>query len=116
MATKKMENQEFEKILNEAKEAGLIAFQNCVPVRMQVGGDIFDVCGGAYVIVKDVRKAFSKFLINEKNCYKDSYCGGVILSLGTLSQSYSRNAAFGEAVVRVLKEHGIECRCHSYID
>jgi hypothetical protein len=144
-ASPKLSTGEMEALFARAGEAGRKAFEDAKPVPMIVGtpknmmasllgGDDggFDpnepiyhvadgVCGFAWVNVRPGGSRFARWLIKNGHGKRDSYAGGVYLSLygwcvPGMSQSLQRKEAAAHAVAEVLREAGIDAYSQSRID
>lgn len=85
------------------------------------------VCGFAYIQIKATRKEwpagdpvltrkFMGWLMNQGIAHKDSYNGGVYVSIWDYNQSYQKKKAHAEAVVDYLQSHGIKCWSQARLD
>jgi hypothetical protein len=123
---------DYEKIYNEAFNAGMIAGNNHNPVPMIVqehsnplddnspvtktyapvmGG----VCGFAWINIKPATNPFVKFLKSMDIGHK-SYYGGYDWWISEFGQSMEKKEAFAQAAAKVLNSYGIKCYATSRMD
>lgn len=123
-------NPIFHGIMDQAQAAGREAGEACRPVPMAVvAGDIFGkplpgaevevvedgVCGFAWVSIKGNTK-FGRWASQQGLTLKD-YPSGLLIRLeGNYNQSMQRKEAHARAMVKVLREHGIDCYVKSRMD
>ena len=127
-----MTKHNWEKIYNEANAAGMEAGSAHTPTPMIVGHETSfmsgkidysrpthqineGVCGFAWVIVKDGRSSFARWLKKENHGRKHYY-GGTCISPRGFGQSMERKEAWANAFADVLKLHGIDCYVDSRMD
>ena len=108
------------------------AAQECVPTPMVVGspstllGNDVDptqqtwyveggVCGFAWVVVRDGRSSFARYLSKEKDCNRHYY-GGTQLWVGDYGQSMARKEAYAAEFARVLNINGVKAYSGSRMD
>ncbi len=97
----------FERVWDEAVEAGMVAGEECVPRPMVIQGyaPITEgMCGFAQVRVKPGNSAFANWLKKQGHMSPDSYTGGVYHYVGLYGQSWERKRAFARAMSSVLAE------------
>jgi hypothetical protein len=124
--------QDFQAIVDEAHVAGSRAADALVPEPMVVAEhtNMADdtspikrawvvpqgVCGFAWVLVKDARKSFTKWLIKQGIGEHSDYHKGVMVWVSAYGQSYEKKKAYAGAYAAVLTEHGIRCYSQSRLD
>lgn len=80
------------------------------------------VCGFGWIVVKDSRTRFARWLAKHDIGTKSSYYGGRLISSCDLvpadrqSQSYDRKAVAVEAGAGILRQYGIDCYAMSRLD
>ena len=122
-----------EDIFAAADEAGRLAVSRTKVVPMVVGHakSIFSneidysrpvevvedgVCGFAWVNIKPANSKFAKFLVERKLARKDSYYGGICMSVSDYNQSMTKKEAYAYAFARVLSDNGIRASATSRMD
>jgi hypothetical protein len=127
----KTKNVEFQKIWDEAHEAGMKALTSCEPVPMVVSQheNMLDdkspvqqswyvadgVCGFAWIKITPATQPFARWCKVNKGL-KKSYTGGYDIWVHEGGQSMQRKESYARAFVRVLKAHNIECYSQSRMD
>lgn len=122
----------FAEIYAEAEAAGLAAGEAVNPTPMVVGlaTSLFGneivpgteevvpegVCGFAWIVVKDARRKFPKWLIENGYARRSSYYKGAYLSVSSYNQSMERKEAHAYAMADVLSSYGINCYASSRMD
>lgn len=128
---------DYARIWREAQLAGEQAAMACRPTPMVVfdahldgspveGGQTYyvggGVCGFVNIVIKPATSGFARWLKANERTYKHYY-GGLSYFVhaecvnGTvLAQSLDIKEAYGRAMVKVLKEHGIPCGMESRLD
>jgi hypothetical protein len=122
---------EFERIYQEAREAGHQAAMECVPQPMVVtqrANPLRDdspvmrqwhvsegVCGFAWVTVRPATSSFARWLVKHKDC-RTGYYGGVEIWVRDYGQSMERKHAYANAFANVLVKHGIQAGAYSRLD
>lgn len=135
-------NETFERIIQEATEAGNkagvaklaelegagpafavvenspndgIFYDKSKPTR--VVGTMLDVCGFAWVTLSNARTAFAQYLKKTERA-SNGYYGGMTVNLrfGTFRQEMSVNEAQARAAAEVFTKAGFEARMESRID
>jgi len=113
-------DQEFQKIWDEAVTAGRTAGENETPIPMVVSGGyapVLDgVCGFAWVSVKPATSAFAKWLKKNELARRDSYEGGLRISVFEYNQSMGRKQAHATAMAEVLRSYGFSAYAGSRMD
>ncbi len=74
------------------------------------------VCGFASVNVKPGNSKFAKFLKEMGMARRDSYNGGVSMSVHEYNQSLQKKEAYAYAFAKVLREAGVNARVESRMD
>jgi hypothetical protein len=120
-------------LYNQAHEAGEAAVSAAKVVPMVVGqaknffGNEIDysqetyfiadgVCGFASINVKPANSEFGKYLKDMMFARRDSYNGGVSISVMGYGQSLQKKEAYAYAFAKVLNEAGIKAYVNSRMD
>lgn len=128
-----MPNLSVEEIFELANEAGCEAVAKTKVIPMIVGHakSIFSneidysrpvevvndgVCGFAWVNIKPANSKFAKFLVERRLARKDSYYGGVSMSISNYNQSMTKKEAYAYAFASVLAANGIRAYATSRMD
>ena len=127
-----MKQQNYQKIWDEALNAGQDALTKCTPTPMVVeehkhqlddnspvvkqwfveGG----VCGFAWVNIRPATSSFARWLKSQGIVKRVSYYGGYDYWVIHGGQSMQRKEAFARAMAEVLRKHGINADAMSRID
>ena len=108
-----------ELLYTTAHNAGMAAVAAIVPRPMLIAGyaPILDgVCGFAWVNIRPANSRFAKWLVLNQYARKDSYAGGVRLSVHQFNQSMQRKEAYAYAFAEKLREYGVDCFADSRMD
>jgi hypothetical protein len=133
LAAKQETLDNFQRIYDEARAAGLTAGNAHRPIPMRVvehtnplddnspiktdyGVYNDGACGFAWVIVKPGNSKFANWLKKNEYARPDSYYGGVSHWVGEFNQSYERKGAYARAFAAVLTKHGIKAYSYSRMD
>lgn len=125
-----LQESRFASIYNNAMQAGHNAVEGLRVTPMIVGTptSIFNrdidptkpvyyvedgVCGFANVQIKPATCAFAKWLVRNGYAYKDSYNGGISLSVREYNQSYQKKNAHAQAMATVFRNHAEELHLKS---
>ena len=73
------------------------------------------VCGFAWIVVKDARKGFAKWL-KDNHIGSKYYRGGWEIFADCCDQSYEKAKRYAETFEKVLKQNGVECYFESRLD
>lgn len=127
-----MKKSEIKSLVATAKAAGCAAASACQPVAMVVreadvitgralpGGRSYSVeggvCGFAWIQVRPGNCAVANYLKANEGARKDSYFGGVALSVRDYGQSMQRKEAYATAFAQVLREAGVNAYMNSRMD
>jgi hypothetical protein len=100
-----------------ARSAGEKAAEECVPTPMQVHG--FGIVmegemGGAYVLVRDARRGFARWLRLNGHAGLH-FRGGARVYARTQTGSVDRARAYVEAFASILRRNGVESTVDSYL-
>lgn len=120
---------DFQKIWDEANEAGRKAAEACTPRPMVVQqvnpitGEVIKTyepitegaCGFAYVKIRPANAPLARWLKAQNKGFK-AYNGGWDVSIHDYGQSWERKAAHAAAAAMVLKRHGIDAFAHDRMD
>lgn len=130
-------NEKFEKIYNEANEAGINAVNKLIEENKVIGmrvvehldplndnssikrdyGIIADgPCGFAWVNVKPGNSAFAKWLKEKNYARTDSYYGGVTIWVSEYNQSMQKKEVYAHAFADVLRSYNIKAYAMSRMD
>ena len=113
-------SQEFQKIWDDAVDAGREAGEKVVPAPMVVSGGyepVMDgVCGFAWVNIKPGTSAFAKWLKKQGFARSDSYYGGVTVWISDYGQSMTRKEAYAREMARVFCDAGFKAYPASRMD
>ena len=74
------------------------------------------VCGFAWVNIKPANSKFAKYLREIGVARKDSYRGGISMSVFEFGQSLTRKEAYADAYASTLREYGIKAYAESRMD
>lgn len=124
--------QDFQAIYNEARQAGLKAGNECVPVPMVVcehANPLDDkspvikryepisegICGFAEIIVKPGNCPFALWA-KKNNLARSSYYGGVSFWVSDFNQSMTRKECYAHSFADVLNKYGIKAYSTSRMD
>lgn len=84
------------------------------------GGERFyepeGLCGFAWINVKDARRGYAKWAIQQGIATHDSYLGGATIWVSEFGQSVARKEAYATAYAAVLYENGIVAMASSRLD
>jgi hypothetical protein len=119
-------NERFQKIFLEAHQAGMAAGNghNPTPMVVQQHTNMLNdnspveqewavpdgVCGFAWVVLKPANNAFAKWLVANGYARKDSYYGGVRLSVSYFNQSMERKEKYARAFAAVINKYNEELK------
>lgn len=111
--------QFWEELYNFACKEAMRVANEVIPTPMYISGYPEPImsgkCGFAYVVVKDARKGFAKWLKNNKIGHQ-AYKGGWEISAGTHDQSFEKAKAYVETFEKILRQNGVECYSTSRFD
>lgn len=122
---------EFKSLYEAAYAAGKEAAAKVVPPAMVVysadlagnripGSKSYYVpdgpCGFAWVKVRPGNSAFARWLVRSGLARKDSYNGGVSISISAYNQSVARKEAHAYAMAEALREAGFRAYADSRLD
>ncbi len=98
-----------------AHSAGLAAMNDCVPKPLVVESEVYmeGDCGGATIVLDDGRKAFPRWLRNNRRGHRH-YRAGYEIPAERIGQSAESAKAYADAFARVLRRNGVECRSEIY--
>lgn len=90
--------------------------EECVPKPLVVESQVYmeGDCGGAFVIIKDGRASFARWL-RKKGLGHRHYQRGYSISAEHIGQSAESAKAYADAFARVLRRNGIECSSEIYL-
>lgn len=94
----------FDDLLREARTAGDAAASTARTSPMKIGTEVFEPFGNAWVVVRDPRRAFPKWLIDQGHASRES-AGARFAAPGT---SFERNLAWAHACAERLRSAGYE--------
>jgi len=130
--TKEDKYNKFEKIYNEAHDAGMKAVQNLKVIPMFVTqhlnpiddkSEVVEswyvedgVCGFAWINVKPGTSSFAKWLVEKKIASHDSYYGGVTIWVSDFGQSMQKKEAYAHAFSSILNNNEIKSYAMSRMD
>jgi len=113
------QNDFWETLYNLAHNEAVKASNRVVPTPMYITGytePVMDgLCGLAYIVVKDARKGFAKWL-KSKNIGYQCYKGGWEVFAATRDQSFEKAKAYAETFEKILRQNGVECYSVSRLD
>jgi len=123
---------DFMELYKEACMAGVKAAKETVPTPMQVieRENLLDdsspiiksflvsegLCGVAWVNIKPGNSKFANFLKKNDLGLRDSYYGGVRITIFTHNQSYERKMIHAQAMAEVFVKHGIRAYADGRLD
>lgn len=109
----------WEVLYNFARNEAGKAAAKAVPTPLYITGYpepfMEGLCGFAYVVVKDARRGFAKWLKDNNigiHCYK----GGWRISAPTPGQSYEKAKAYAETFAKILRQNGVSCYAEARLD
>lgn len=99
--------------------AGERAAENCIPTPIYFQGyeePVLDGAAGfAWIIIRDARKRFPRWLKKQGVGYL-GYYGGWVIHAKSRSQSYEKEKAYADAFAQVLRQNGVDCYVKSRLD
>ncbi len=102
-----------------AHNEAIKASNKVIPTPMYITGYsepiLEGLCGYAWIVVKDARRGFAKWLKNNEIGYP-YYKGGRQVFARTPSQSHERAKTYAETFERILRQNGVECYSSSRLD
>jgi hypothetical protein len=119
------------KIWCEAWQAGVHAFEECMPIPMVVNTHLAmeddnspiiksnivpgGACGFAYVNIKPGTSGLSKWLVKEGYAYSDDYRKGSTINVNYKgSQSHAKKVAMANAMAKIFSKHFPELEINVY--
>lgn len=110
-------DKRWQEIHEFAHSAGMRAAETTVPAPMVLKefGTIWEgPCGFGWVLLRDGRKSFSKWIVQARH----GHCShpGVRIYSKANTQSIEKNRAYADAYAEVLRSNGIECSVGSRLD
>jgi hypothetical protein len=113
------QNDFWETLYNLAHNEAVKASNRVIPTPMYITDytePVMDgLCGFAYIVIKDARKGFAKWL-KSKNIGYRCYKGGWEIFAETDDQSFERARAYAETFEKILQQNGVECYSVSGLD
>ncbi len=117
-------SNDWQKLYDEAVKIGIDAGNNVVPEPMIVVDEQADkqwfvsdgMCGFGWVYKIHGNSSFGRWLIKNKYGRKDSYNGGVTISVSAHNQSYTKKMVNAQAMAKFLNENGIKCYAGGRLD
>lgn len=115
----------YQEIHEKADQAGQEAAHECTPTPMVVQSFGHSpqeyyvsqgVCGFAYVNVKPGTSGFARWLKAQNIASKDSYRGGVTMSVFLYNQSMELKNAYATAYAKILLKEGVHAYSYSMMD
>ncbi len=108
---------DWQSIFEKAHAAASGAASDWTPTPMFIGDSIVaeGECGSAWVIIKDGRSQFARWLRKSGHAYP-GHRGGVTIFASTGSQSVERARKYCEAFASVLHANGVECSTDFRLD
>lgn len=130
-----MTMKDYTDVWAEAVGAGSLALYDCIPTPIAVYSaglhgeklgkeEIIEEgnCGGAYIILHNGRSEFVRWMkVNQGRAISKNYPGsGFTVSISQAHERYhgqsaERYEACADAMVEVLKSHGISCSTRAYL-
>lgn len=96
-----------------AQHANVLDDKSPVVAAYKVSGG---VCGFAWVSIKPANSKFARWLLANNKARKDSYAGGVRLSVSLFNQSMELKEKYAYAFAKMLQEAGIRAYADSRMD
>jgi hypothetical protein len=115
-------SQMFAELFAKAEAAGREAGAKAAvrPMVVHGGSESYfvadGVCGFAWVKVRPANSSFARWLVANDKARKDSYAGGVSISVRDYNQSMQRKEAHAYAMAAVLSDAGFKASAESRID
>lgn len=99
-----------------AVQDGRKAMEECVPKPLIVQGQVYmeGDCGGAFVVIKDGRTSFARWLKKNRLGHRH-YQRGYSISAEQIHQSAESAKAYADAFARILRRNSIECYSEVYL-
>jgi hypothetical protein len=130
--TPKKARLDFDKVWQEAHEAGMVKASECIPTPMVVQqranpmddqseviktyAPVMDgVCGFAWISGIKGNTAFGKWAKDKRLASKD-YPSGLRIWIGLFGQSMQKKEAYAHGAATVLNQYGIKCYVNSRMD
>jgi len=115
-------NGKFEELWKQACEAGRMAAEAAKPKMVravdELSGQVYDpfpVCGFSWIKIRPANCAFANWL-KKMGLARNSYNGGVEISIADYNQSYDLKYAHASAAAKILQEVGIKAYADGRLD
>jgi hypothetical protein len=99
-----------------AEQTARKEMEECVPKPLVVESQVYmeGDCGGAFVVIEDGRTSFARWL-RKKGLGHSHHSRGYSIAAERIGQSVESAKAYADALARVLRRNGVECRAEVYL-